>query len=119
MKWLADENIQGLIIDQIRAAGEDVLTVAELDLSAADPAVLELARMHERLLLTADKDFGELVERQHQAVPGVLLLRLHGLPLQERASILVAAIQRFGRRMPGSFTVVHRDRVRIRPLSAR
>jgi predicted nuclease of predicted toxin-antitoxin system len=116
MKWLADENIQRFLVDHLRASGEDTLTVTELDLSAADPAVVEHAQAHGRLLLTADKDFGDLVVRQRRAIPGVVLLRLHGMPLLERAAILVQVIQQFGPRLADSFTVVHHDRVRIRPL---
>jgi predicted nuclease of predicted toxin-antitoxin system len=117
MRWLADENIQEVIIERLRAAGEDVLTVAEIDLSATDPAVVGHAQVHNRLLLTADKDFGDLVVRQRQAIPGVVLLRLHGLPLLDRVAIILTVIEQFGPRLSGSFTVIHRDRVRIRPLS--
>ena len=116
MNWLADENIQGEIVERLRAAGEDVESVAALDLSAADPVVVRHAQAHGRLLLTADKDFGELVIRQRMRVPGVVLLRLHGLPLAERADILLAAIELLGDRLLGSFTVIHRERVRVRSL---
>ena len=117
MRWLADENIQDVIVEHLRAAGEDILTVAELDLSAADPLVVGHALAHNRLLLTADKDFGDLVVRQKQAIPGVVLLRLHAVPLIERAVIIITVIEQLGPRLSGSFTVIHRDRVRIRPLS--
>ena len=116
MKWLADENIQGEIVERLRAAGEDVVTVAALALSAADPVVVAHAQAHGRLLLTADKDFGELVVRQGMQVPSVVLLRLHGLPIAERADVLLAAIDLLGDRLVGSFTVIHRERVRVRPL---
>jgi predicted nuclease of predicted toxin-antitoxin system len=116
VKWLADENIQGEIVERLRAAGEDVVTVAALDLSAADPVVVMHTQARDRLLLTADKDFGDLVIRQGMQVPGVVLLRLHGLPIAERADILLAAIDLLRDRLLGSFTVIHRERVRVRPL---
>jgi predicted nuclease of predicted toxin-antitoxin system len=116
VKWLADENIQDEIVEQLRVAGEDVVTVAALALSAADPIVVAEAQARGWLLLTADRDFGELVVRQGMQVPGVVLLRLHGLPVAERADVLLTAIDRLRDRLPGSFTVIHRERVRIRPL---
>jgi predicted nuclease of predicted toxin-antitoxin system len=117
VKWLADENIQGEIVGRLRAPGEDVVSVGALDLSAADPIVVGHAQAHGRILLTADKDFGELVVRQGMQIPGVVLLRLHGLPLAERADILLAAIDLFGDRLLGNFSVIHRARIRVRPLS--
>ena len=114
MRWLADENIQGEIVERLRAAGEDVETVAALDLSSADPIVVRHAQTRDRLLLTADKDFGELVVRAGMQVPGVVLLRVDGLPVAGRADNRLAAIEPLGERLRGSFTVIRRARLRLR-----
>lgn len=63
MRLLADENIAAPLVLALRAAGHDVTYVAELAPGIADDAVLSLALRQGRLLLTEDKDIGELVIR--------------------------------------------------------
>lgn len=76
MRWLADECITVSLVRELRGAGHDVLYIAEFAASLSDMEVIALASQEERLLLTADKDFGELVFRRGQAVPGLILLRI-------------------------------------------
>ncbi len=78
MKLLANENVPASAIHALRDAGHDVLW-ARTDLpGATDPHVLERAVRESRLLVTFDKDFGELVYRQGLAAAGgVILFRLN------------------------------------------
>jgi predicted nuclease of predicted toxin-antitoxin system len=73
-----------------------------------------LARKSNALLLTADKDFGELVFRQARLHSGVLLIRLAGVATLLKARIVVAAIQEHTEELLGSFSVLEMDRLRIR-----
>jgi predicted nuclease of predicted toxin-antitoxin system len=75
MRFLADECIDAAIVGRLRAAGHDVRYVAESDAAADDDAVLRLAVDEARILLTEDKDFGEIVLRSLPAT-GVILLRI-------------------------------------------
>ena len=75
MRLLADENIDGPIVERLRADGHDVQWVAEFDPSIPDEQVLEAANRQSALLMTADTDFGELVFRQRRIALGVVLLR--------------------------------------------
>lgn len=75
MKLVADESVEGPTVYDLRAAGHEVVFVAEASPGIADSAVLEFARREEALLLTADKDSGELVFRSRQPHRGVLLIR--------------------------------------------
>jgi len=61
MKFLADENVEKQIVDWLRKNGFDVLFVTEFAKSATDDELLEKAKRDSRILLTNDKDFGELV----------------------------------------------------------
>jgi predicted nuclease of predicted toxin-antitoxin system len=83
--FLADENIDREIVERLRADGHDVLWVAELDRGLDDEAVLAMASKDGRALVTADKDFGELVFRQGRASAGVILIRLAGVAPQRKA----------------------------------
>lgn len=75
MHWVADEGVERQIVERLRAAGQDVLYVAELDPGISDTEVLWQSNEQGAVLITADKDFGELVFRQGQVMEGVVLLR--------------------------------------------
>jgi predicted nuclease of predicted toxin-antitoxin system len=79
MNLVADESVDRPIVERLRQEGHDVVYVAELTPSIADDQVLQEANSRSALLLTADKDFGELVFRQHRVHAGVVLLRISGL----------------------------------------
>lgn len=91
MRILADENIPDQAIPLLRASGHDVLWVKEEQPSTDDPDVLDWATRESRLLITLDKDFGELIEQAGQPAPfGVILFRIAGnIPGDERG-ILIA-----------------------------
>jgi predicted nuclease of predicted toxin-antitoxin system len=76
MKLLLDECCEPRLAATLRAAGHDVYYVLEADPGAADEAILSLSRAQGRILVTGDRDFGELAIRQGQSVPGLILLRL-------------------------------------------
>jgi predicted nuclease of predicted toxin-antitoxin system len=114
MNLLADEGVDLGIVEALRRAGHQVAFVAELAPGLTDDAVLVEANRTGALLLTADKDFGDLVVRQRRSVAGVILLRTAGLPAREKAALVEAVLAEHGGRLAGSFTVVTRRAVRIR-----
>jgi predicted nuclease of predicted toxin-antitoxin system len=81
-----------------------------------DDVVLERANADGALLLTHDKDFGELVFRQRLVHLGVVLVRLAGLSATMKASVVSSAIAQHGGEMPNSFSVISPGRIRIRKL---
>lgn len=94
MKWLADENVDQRIVDALRDLGNEVIYAAETTPGSTDEHVLAMAARESALLLTADKDFGELVDRQGRASFGVVLLRLAGMPSSEKAQLGGSALSR-------------------------
>lgn len=76
MKFLADESVDRQVVDQLRLDGHEVWYVAEKEPGISDDTVLDRANQEMAVLLTADKDFGELVFRQKRIAMGVILLRL-------------------------------------------
>lgn len=117
MKFLADECVDAGLIDMLRTAGHDVLCVQERSVGLDDVAVLSLAAEEDRVLLTEDKDFGELAfRRRNVVVPGIVLMRIDPAARDLKQSRLAAAIDRFGERLTGHFTVIHETRYRTRRL---
>jgi len=115
VRLLADEGLEAGVVARLRAEGHDVVYVAELAPGLSDDAVLASAVAEERLLLTADKDFGELVFRLGRAAHGVLLLRLAGLSQAAKAETVALALRGHGEEMRSAFAVVTPGLVRVRP----
>jgi predicted nuclease of predicted toxin-antitoxin system len=78
--------------------------------------VIAFAAGENRVLLTADKDFGDLAIRRKLRVPGIVLLRIPPELRHRKWPRLAAAIAALGDRLTGHYTVVELDRIRIRAL---
>ena len=116
MRILADENIDSSLVDWLRTEGHDVLSIRETARGVSDAVVLNLATQEDRVVLTADKDFGGLVYRQGCPTAGVILLRFHAVSRQEYLDLFKTHFPAISTAQPGRFlTATNRD-VRIRPL---
>jgi predicted nuclease of predicted toxin-antitoxin system len=81
---------------------------------AADEFILSLANQEQRILLTQDKDFGELVFRLKNAHFGVVLIRLNGYSSSEKADTIVRLFIKYRDELVKSFTVIQPNAIRIR-----
>ncbi|MDH4099045.1 MAG: DUF5615 family PIN-like protein [Nitrospirota bacterium] len=114
MKFLADEGVDRQVVERLRHSGHNVWYVAEMSPGISDDVVLDLANKEGALLLTADKDFGELVHLQRRISSGVLLLRLGGISPDSKAERVMIAVGEHGDELLQAFTVVTAGAVRIR-----
>ncbi|TFG34808.1 hypothetical protein EU527_01800, partial [Candidatus Thorarchaeota archaeon] len=89
MNFLADECIEKSIVRHLRENGFKIKSVADLIPGGSDDTVIELANKEKSILLTADKDFGELIYRQGKLTHGIILIRLHGLTSLKKVKIIV------------------------------
>lgn len=87
MKFLADEGVDRQIVERLRENGLSVLYVAEIEPGISDDEVLNQANRDTALLLTTDKDFGELVFRQGRVIQGSFSSGWPGYPLHTRAKL--------------------------------
>ncbi len=93
MRFLADEGVDGLIVAAVRDDRHDVRWMAEEVEGRKDSVVLEAAVLDARILITEDKDFGELVYRQRLHHRGVVLVRVDGISNVEKSRIVAVAIR--------------------------
>ena len=114
MRFVADESVDRQIVERLRQDGHHLLSVAEMEPGISDDVVLARSNEETALLLTADKDFGELVYRQRRVSLGVILVRLAGLTPEKKAAITAVAIQEHSKEMAQAFTVISPGTVRIR-----
>jgi predicted nuclease of predicted toxin-antitoxin system len=117
VKLLADESVDWPIVERLRNDGHEVSYIAETDAGITDDVVLDLSGATNALLITGDKDFGELVFRQGKDHRGVALLRLDGLSNELKADIVATAVHEHGDEMEGAFSVIEPSIVRIRKRS--
>lgn len=113
MQFLADESCDFAVVRAVRAAGHDVVAIAEVTPRAEDDAVIDLAIREGRLLVTEDKDFGRLVHAKGHRTAGILLLRFPPTVRETLSQVVVDLVRRRGKRLVGCFVVVQPGRVRI------
>jgi predicted nuclease of predicted toxin-antitoxin system len=114
MNFVADESIDFPIVRELRNAGHTVWAILEMSPGIDDDVVLDLANGYRALLLTADKDFGELVYRMRRVHQGVVLVRLPGVAPKDKATLVKEVVQGQAAELPHAFTVIARTSVRIR-----
>ena len=114
MRLLADESMDHPIVARLRADGHEVASVAEESPGLPDPGVLARAAREGVVLLTADKDFGELVYRHRRPYAGVLLVWLAGLDEAAKCELVSRVVSERGSELPGAFSVASEDSLRIR-----
>lgn len=117
MLWLADENIPAQAIALLRQLGEDVFAIAEERRGITDQSVIEIAREQGRILISFDRDHGELIfNRAINAPRAVVLVRIFP-PDPDQLHPLLSWLVELGQvRLDGYFTVLSDSGIRQRPL---
>jgi predicted nuclease of predicted toxin-antitoxin system len=116
MKFLADENVEKVVVAVLRARGFDVLYLCEEFQSIPDEDIIELATQEGRILVTNDKDFGELVYLQQHVTEGIVLIRSRSEKGEAKAALVEALVNQHGDELLNRFVVVSEAGVRIREL---
>jgi predicted nuclease of predicted toxin-antitoxin system len=116
VQFLANENMPGSVIRTLRERGHDVLSAKESMRGADDEAILARAQAESRILLSQDKDFGELAYRVGlPASCGVVLFRLDADDPETIHRRMIEVIES-RTDWAGQFTVADDYRIRMRPL---
>lgn len=111
---LADESVDFAVVRALREAGYDVQAVAETRPGISDAEVIDWAYRRGRVLLTEDKDFGQLVFGSRQSAKGVILLRYR---IDARSWIVknvIRLLQEREQAIEGAFVVITPGQARIR-----
>jgi len=116
LKFLADECCDTGLVAYLREDGHDVLYVLERKAGVSDDEVLLDAYNEGRILLTEDKDFGELVYRLKKPTSGIILIRIDVKERHMKWVRLKKLIKNYKERLPGHFVVIDTKKFRFRPL---
>ncbi len=116
MRLVADESCDFAVVSAVRSAGHDVISIAERMPGAEDEQVIKLAATERRLLLTEDKDFGQLVFAAAKGNSGVILIRY---PSTARSTLTDEVVKLLAERtesLYSRFVVMEPGRVRVTQL---
>lgn len=119
MRLLIDQNLSPLLAQALAEADHDAVHVRDLGLSSAsDTEVLAAARGDDRILISADTDFGGLLADAGASLPSVILIRrLQGRRAAEQAALLLDHVDHLQDDLvQGCIVAIDEDRIRIRPL---
>lgn len=114
MKAVADESVDYGIIIELRSRGLDIYAIVDNNPGIKDSEVLELANSKHCLLITEDKDFGELTNRLQFKHFGIILIRLTGISRKERIQIISETIVNHFSDLQNNFSVLNQQGLRIK-----
>jgi predicted nuclease of predicted toxin-antitoxin system len=113
MRFLADESCDFRVVRALRAAGHDVTAVIEIAPGAEDVAVIEMAVREQRVFVTEDRDFGQLVYATAKLVSGVVLLRFPATARASLPAMVVDLVTKHGEKLAARFVVLEPGRIRF------
>jgi predicted nuclease of predicted toxin-antitoxin system len=115
---LADENIPLYVVKQLRKEGCKIISVAEEFAGSSDEKILELSSRNKWVIITFDKDFGELIYKQKSSKPcGIILLRVTPKSPEYILQLLKWLLLQVNISFEGNFVVMNKDKVRTIKLS--
>lgn len=111
--FLADENIPLSVIKRLREEGFKIISVTEEFKKSSDKKILDLASRNKWIIITFDKDFGEMVYNQNYGKPfGIILLRVTPKSPDYILQILKWLLMETGILFEENFVVVSKNKVR-------
>jgi predicted nuclease of predicted toxin-antitoxin system len=115
MKFLFDQSADFRLIPHISHLGHDVQAISRnYPHGLPDDDVLKIARKERRILVVADRDFGELIFQQEQIHSGVIFFRLPGASLQTKIEHLNIVLDDYADKLElGEFLVVTPGQIRV------
>jgi predicted nuclease of predicted toxin-antitoxin system len=110
MKFLADANTPGLLVNALTSLGHEVFWAYTVP-RTPDVELIEKAAQERRVIITFDKDFGELVFKRGHSV-AVVLIRLRETSIEQTVSVVTDLVRNEGENLNRLFCVVENTRIR-------
>lgn len=114
LKFLIDVGFGRAVEDLLRTRGYDLKAVRDIDPCAKDSEILDIAVNEGRMVITMDKDFGELVHKLSMQHSGVLILRMEDARGMEKAEVVGKILAEYESEINGKFCIYQDERLRVR-----
>ena len=114
LKFLVDVGVGEKVEDFLYKNGYDILSVRKLNPRMSDSEIINIAAKDNRIVITMDKDFGELIYDSGLIHKGILLLRTENCSGDKKAKILSEILINYSSELEENFCVFSKDRLRIR-----
>ncbi|RJQ21495.1 MAG: hypothetical protein C4560_03760 [Nitrospiraceae bacterium] len=115
-KFIADVNVERPIVDYLTENGYDVKWIPDYDCEILDEDLLRIANKEKRILITNDKDFGELIFLQKKLSTGIILIRIKGQRVKDKLRLLKKLLQHYSKKLVNHFVVITDKKIRFIPL---
>lgn len=113
MRFITDECVGPKLSEWLRGQGHDVFSIFEQARGSTEEAILQKALAEDRIIITADKDFGELAFREKLPHRGIILLRLNNDLAASKIAALQQLLEGYADQIKGRFCVVKETATRI------
>ena len=117
MKFLVDVGVGKKVEEYLSENRYDMKAVRSLDQRMPDQEIIRLAALEKRIVITMDKDFGELVYHSGMDHCGILLLRLEDATGSEKQQVIEKIITKYADNIENHFCVYQNKKFRFRKLS--
>jgi predicted nuclease of predicted toxin-antitoxin system len=115
-KFLVDEGCDAIIVRTLRKLGYDVSFVAEISPGKPDQDILSWGHSEERIVITEDRDFSELVYRDKQPTYGVVLVRISDEHRLEKAVRITELVHSHADDLANAMTTITLNKIKIRTI---
>lgn len=116
LRFLVDESTGIQVSLFLTSQGFDSISATEKFLGFNDLNLLKIAEIEKRIVITNDKDFGELIFYRKLNSFGVILLRLKNESVSHKIKLIDILLKNYPDKISGSFIVISEDTIRIRPI---
>jgi predicted nuclease of predicted toxin-antitoxin system len=114
MTIVADLGISKTMISFLQSKGMEVIRIVDIDPTMPDVEILEFANQHDALLITVDKDFGDLIYYSNKPHSGILLLRIEDASPNDFLKIIEHIFENHWNKIGRNFCVFKSGKLRIR-----
>ena len=116
IKFLADVNVEKPLVDYLLKQGYDIKWIPDYNSEMPDEDLLQLANQEERILVTNDKDFGDLIFLQRKLSVGTILFRVKGQKSQEKIKLIKKLLMGYRDKILNHYIVITKAKIRIIPI---
>lgn len=118
IKFIADVNVEKAIVDYLLEEGYDVKWIPDYNCEMLDEDLLEMeiAKVEGRILITNDKDFGELVFLQKRLSVGIILIRIKGQKVEVKLKLIKKLFQNYRNKLLNNFVIITDKKLRFIPM---